>query len=114
MRYVADHALRLREIAPRVSDVAGAGRQVATLDRFSEDLADRVGNLVPARREARRDVEDLPVRSLCPARTYRRIDDVADIGEVARLLAIAVDLDRVSGVDRGYEAWDDGGVLRER
>src|SRR5207248_4506606 len=35
-------------------------------------------------------------------------------GEVTRLLAVAVDLDRPTGLDRGDEARNDRGVLRER
>src|SRR6476469_1168566 len=87
---------------------------MAALDRLPEDLADRVGDQVDARGRARSDVEDLTARARRVSRTHRCVDDVPDIREVARLLAVAVDLDRPAGVDRGDEARDDGGVLRER
>src|SRR5207302_9394260 len=84
------------------------------LDRLPEDLPDRVRDLVDARGRAPGHVEDLAVRARGLARADRRVDDVAHVGEVTRLLAVAVDLDRPTGLDRGDEARNDRGVLRER
>src|SRR2546421_4097879 len=88
-RAIPEDPLRLREIGPGVPDVACPGRQVPPLDLLSEDLADRVGDPVQARRGACGHVEDLPVRTLRAACEDRRVDDVPDVGEVARLLAVA-------------------------
>ena len=47
-------------------------------------------------------------------RAQRRVDDVRDVGEVARLLAVAVDRDRLAARDRGDEERHHRRVLRER
>jgi hypothetical protein len=54
-----------------------------------------------------------PFASCASAAAHRRRDDVVDVGEVARLLAVAVDRDRLAGRDRGQEERDHGGVLRD-
>src|SRR6478736_3407967 len=113
-RLPAEHLARAADIGPRVADVPGARRGELLLHRLAEDLADRLRDLVDADGRARRNVEDLAVCALGVACAHRAVDDVRDIGEVAALVAVAVDPDRTAGGDRGDEEWDHRGVLRER
>ena len=55
-----------------------------------------------------------PRRPAASAAREVRVDDVRDVREVARLLAVAVDRDRLARGDRRDEARHDGGVLRGR
>src|SRR5438105_1655024 len=84
------------------------------LDRLPEDLSDRLRDSVDAGGGAPGHIEDLAVRARGLARTDSRVDDVPHVREVTRLLAVAMDLDRPTGVDRRHEAGNDRRVLRER
>src|SRR6185437_4979025 len=97
LRRVLEDALRLREVGPGISQVTGAAWKLAPPHRLAQDLADRLGDAVDARRRAGGDVEDLAVRALGVTGSDRRVDDVADEREVARLLAVAVDDDLLAG-----------------
>src|SRR5262249_57036503 len=112
LRFVAERLARGADVGPRVADVAGAGRLEALLDRLAEDQADRLGDAVDAGRRPRGDVERPPVRAGRLGGADRRIDDVGDIGEVAGLLAVAVDRDRLARVDLRDEQRHRGRVLR--
>ena len=96
----------------RTSPVRGGRYSFST--RLAEHLADCVGERVDAPRLAGGDVHHV-ARSLgrvgCPD---VRVDDVVDVGEVAGLLAVAVDRHGLACVDRGDEARHDRGVLRSR
>ena len=48
------------------------------------------------------------------ARAQHAVDDVGDVGEVARLLAVAVDGRPAPGDERGRKQRDDAGVRRAR
>src|SRR5204863_1055520 len=114
LRFVAEDLARGADVRPRVADVAGPRRLEALLDGLAEDDSDRLGDVVDARRRARRDVERAPVRADSLRGADRRVDDVGDIREVARLLAVAVDRDRLPRVDRRDEERHRRGVLRVR
>src|SRR6476620_7695479 len=92
-RLVAEDPLGLAQVGPRVPQVTGAPRQLAALHRLPDDRTDRLRDGVDARRRSGGNVEDLAVRALCVAGTDRRVDDVGDVREVARLLAVPVDVD---------------------
>src|SRR5690348_3227400 len=111
-RAPAEHPLRLAHVGPRVAHVAGTGIAVLALDRPVENPADRVCERVDARRRTCGDVEDPAARALGLACADRRLDDVVDVREVARLLAVAEDRHGVAGLDRGDEERHDRRVLR--
>src|SRR3954452_9028669 len=113
-RPVPEHATGERNVGPRVTHIARPRLGVALLDGTVEDLSDRVREVVDACGRARRDVEDLSACAVGLARTDRRIDDVPDIREVARLLTVAEDRHRPVLGDRSHEQRDHRGVLRER
>src|SRR3954447_8527006 len=98
-RHVAEDPPRLREVGPGVAEVAGAGWVLASVHRLTEDLSDRRRYVVHARRSAGSDVEDLAVGPFRVTRAHRGVDDVADEREVARLLPVAEDVDRLAGGD---------------
>ena len=97
-RLVAEHLARGRDVGPRVADVAGARRREAASRPACRGSAPIVvRDVVHARGRAGGDVEDPAAR----ARRRRAarivaVDDVVDVGEVARLLAVAVDRDRLA------------------
>src|SRR5438309_7088840 len=113
-RFPAEHLPGSGHVGPGVADVADARRLERLLDRLAEHGADRGGDLVHGRRCARCDVEDAAARAFRFRGADRRLDDVRDIREVAPLLAVAVDGDRLPGGDRRHEERDHRGVLRER
>src|SRR5207247_10385138 len=51
-RFVTERLTSCGDVGPGVADVSGARRLVALLDRLAEDQADRLGNVVDARRRA--------------------------------------------------------------
>src|SRR6266480_7152715 len=79
LRFVAEDLARGADVRPRVADVAGPRRLEALLDGLADDDGDRLGDVVDARRRARRDVERAPVRADSLRRADRRVDDVRDI-----------------------------------
>src|SRR6266540_6079514 len=83
-RLIAEELARRRDVGPGVADVSRARRLEALLDRLAEDRADRLGDVVDARGRAGRDVEDSTACSRRVCGTDRGVDDVADVGEVAR------------------------------
>src|SRR5215831_3760267 len=93
LRFVSQHVARRADVRPRVADVAWPWRLEPLLDRLAENGPDRVGDVVAARRRARGDVEHAAVRVERLSSADRRVDDVRDEREVARLLAVAVDRD---------------------
>src|SRR4051812_16539629 len=103
LRFVAEDLSRGRDVRPRVADVAGARRLEALLHRLAEDRTDGLGNVVDGCRRAGGDVEDAPVRVGRLGRANGGVDDVGDVREVARLLAVAENGDRLARVDRGDE-----------
>src|SRR2546430_9598562 len=100
---VTERLARGADVGPGVPNVAGPWRLETSLDRFAEDETDRLGDMVHARRRAGRDVEDASARAGRVRRAERRVDDVRDVREVAGLLAVAVDRDRLALVDCGDE-----------
>src|SRR5947209_2483518 len=86
VRLVAERLARGGDVSPRIADVTGARRLEPLLHRLAEDQADRLGDVVDGGRRACGDVEDPAVRAGSLGRTHRRVDDVGDVGEVARLL----------------------------
>src|ERR671937_2548935 len=99
LRLVPERLACSRDVAPRVADVAGARRLEPLLHRLAEDEADRLRDMVDGRRRARGDVEDAPVRAGRVGRADGGVDDVRDVREVPRLLAVPVDRDRLALVD---------------
>src|SRR6266852_2981172 len=89
-------------------------RLVALLDRLAENDADRLRDVVHAGGRACGDVERASARAGLSRRTNRGVDDVADVREVTRLLAVAIDCDRLSLVDGRDEERYDRRVLRVR
>src|SRR6266852_2050948 len=75
---VAEDALRLRKVGPGIAEVAGTRRQLPASNRLADDAADRLGDVIDARRRSRRNVEDLSARALGRAGADRRVNDVAD------------------------------------
>src|SRR5256885_16992480 len=57
-RLPAEEVARPRDVGPRVADVAGPLGLIVALDGAAEQCADRLGQLVDARRTAGRDGED--------------------------------------------------------
>src|SRR5713101_449781 len=110
---VAEHALRLADVRPRVAHVARPRLLVALLDRLAEDTPHRVGELVHARGRPGRDVEDPPAGAVGLAGAHGRVDDIGDVREVARLLAVAEDRDRLPGGDPRDEERHDPGRSEE-
>src|SRR5438034_7346586 len=86
---IAEDVPGCRHVGPRVANVTGPRRLEAPLDRLVEGAADQLGELVHACSHAGRDVEDLAARVVCVSGQEVRLDDVRDVGEVARLLAVA-------------------------
>src|SRR5438309_2227677 len=113
-RLVAQHLARRGDVRPGVADVAGAGRLEAAIDRLAENHADRLRDVIHARGRACGDVERASARAVCIGSPNRRVDDVADIREVARLLAVTVDRDLLALVDGSDETRNGRGVLRVR
>src|SRR6188472_3481644 len=112
-RRVAERFARGGEVGVRVAYVAGARWQEVSLDRLAEQPADRVGDVIHARGLPAGDVERPAARTLGGPGGDRRGDRVVDVGEVARLLAVAVDRHLLTGGDRGDEERDHGRVLGE-
>ena len=79
-----------------------------------DDPVHRAQQLVQRNAAAGRDVDDLAGRLRRLAGAQHAVDDVGDVGEVARLLAVAVD-DRLAVLEkRRREERDDAGVRRSR
>src|SRR5215218_4539181 len=114
LRLVSKRLACRGDVGPRVVDVAGARRLEAFFDRLAEDEADRLRNVIHARGGAGRDVEDASAGSRRVRSPDGCIDDIPDVREVARLLAVAVDGDRLARVDCGDEERDRGRVLGVR
>src|SRR5437879_1410111 len=110
----AKELARTHDVRPGVADVAGPLMLLVALDRAAEDGCDRVGELVDRGRASGRDVEHRAADAVRFRRQHVRLDDVLDVGEVASLLAVAVDRDRPSVRDRGDEARNDRRILRGR
>ena len=97
-----------------MAHVARSLGQELLLDRPLEDASDHLREVVDRLGAAARDVQDLAVHPVGRGGEQVRGDDVADVREVARLLAVAVDGDGLPGGDRADELGDDGRVLRVR
>src|SRR5712691_9908250 len=113
-RLVAERLPRRGDVGPGVADVPRAWRLEALLDRLAEDDADALRDMVDARRRSRRYVEDPPARSRRIGSADRCVHNVADVREVAGLLTVAVDGDRLAQVDRRDEERHDRGALGVR
>src|SRR5207245_2685714 len=114
LRAIAEQPLRLRDVGERVAHVARARRGVGARQAAVEEVADRVGDGDERVARAAGDVEDLARH---PRRRHREqvsLHHVVDVGEVARLLAVAVHLERLARERLGEEARDHGRVLRLR
>src|SRR3954468_23121692 len=88
-RVVPEHLARGRDVRPRVADVARAIGGEPPLDVALHDPPERVRELIDRRRPPGGHVEHAAVRRRHLGRADRRVDDVLDEGEVARLLAVA-------------------------
>src|ERR671936_1307185 len=71
------------DVGPRVAHVAGPVGEELALDVAAEDAADLVRELVHRGAAAGGDVEDGAVHALGVGREQVRLDDVADVREVA-------------------------------
>ena len=80
------------------------------VDVDADRTADLRGEIVDRRLDAGPDVEDLALGPWSDRRQQRRVDGVVDVGVVARLLAVAVDLERLAVDRRGEELGDDAAV----
>src|SRR5256885_6189413 len=100
LRLVAEDLARGGDVRPRVANVSRPRRLEALLDGLAENATDRLRNVVDARRRAGGDVERAPVRAGRLRRADRRVDAVRDVGEVPRLLAVAVDRARLARAGR--------------
>src|SRR6059036_4320093 len=98
-RLVAEQLARRGDVRPRVSDVSRPRRLEAFLDRLAENDADRLRDVVHAGGRARGDVERASACAGRVRRANRGVDDVADVREVTRLLAVPIDGDRLALVD---------------
>ena len=93
----------------RVADLSGPRRRVDRRDAGAHDVAQLAGQLVERDPVVAGDVEHVArQRSAARARREVRLDDVVDVGEVARLLAVAEDQRRLAaqrgGMKRGITA----------
>ncbi len=88
---VAEKPLGLGDVGLRVADVAGAGRPIARLQAGAGELLDAREQVVQRHARAGRDVDDLAGGRRCLDGAQDAVDDVRHVGEVARLLAVAVD-----------------------
>ena len=80
------------DVGLRILHVAGARRRVHRLDVGADQLAHGAKQLIERDPAAGRDVDHFArSRSRRLARAQHAVDDVGDVGEVARLLAVAVD-----------------------
>ena len=114
-RPVAEQALGPRRCPPTSRGRPLRARPRTPSRRAVEQPPDRVGQLVDRRRATRGDVDDRRPRTPAASAASRfAVDDVVDVREVARLLAVAVDGHRLAVRDRADEARHDGGVLRHR
>ena len=73
--------------------VAGSGLAIPNVDRAAAELLDYRDSLAEARLASGADVVD-GAGGASPHRVHRRGDRVADVGEVSRLVAVSVDLER--------------------
>src|SRR5438270_2528993 len=112
-RGVAQDLLCRADVRPRVANVAWPWRSEDPFHGLVENAADRLGDVVHARRRAGGDVEDATARAVSMSRPHRRVDDIRDVREVARLLAVAVHGDRIPCGDGGDEERHHRRVLRE-
>src|SRR5438132_11551834 len=112
--FVAERLARGADVPPRVPDVARARRLETLLHGLAEDDADRLRDMVDARRRAGGDVEDAAAHPFGVRGPDRRVDDVGDVGEVTGLFSISVDRDRLALVDRRDEQRNRRRVLRVR
>src|ERR687888_187111 len=94
---VAEQPPRRAHVRPGVAHVAGALWEELLLERPLEDPPEHLGQVVHGLGTAARDVEDLAVHAVGLRGEEVRGDDVADVREVARLLAVAVDRHRLAG-----------------
>ena len=113
-RLEADQLPGERDVGPGLFDVARARRLVGTVDRKPEEPADRLGERVHGLGAAGCDVEHRASGAVGSGRSEVRVDDVRDVREVARLLAVPVDRDGPSLLDRLHEERHDGRVLGRR
>src|SRR5437867_289752 len=88
----AEDRSRSIEGRKRITNVASACRLVDGIDASGSESLDLLPKLIERRLRASTDVEDLARdrrgRNAC---TQVRVDDVGDVGEITRLLAVAVD-----------------------
>src|SRR6476620_6460331 len=71
LRFVAEDLTRRADVCPGVADVAGTRRLEALLDGLAEDDAERLRDVVDARRRSGGDVERAPVCPRCLGRADR-------------------------------------------
>src|SRR5580704_13922729 len=112
---VAEERARGRDVGERVAYVAGPDGAVLGLERRPRDVADVRDELVERRAIPASEVHEL-ARELARRRRREevRVDDVVDVAEVARLLAVA-EHDGPLLADRGGdELGHDGRVLALR
>src|SRR6266545_2150482 len=109
---ITEDTARLRDVGLRVLDVARPRVCVDRLDVRSDELADRLEKRVQRNPAPGRDVDYFPTRSVGGTGSQNAVDDVGDVGEIARVLAVAVN-GRLTGVaERADEERDDAGVGR--
>src|SRR5205085_10778104 len=106
-RFEAEQLARRGDVRPRVADVAGAVGQELLPDRAAENLPDGLRELVDGRAAARGDVEHGAVDVAGLRGEHVRLDDVRDVGEVARLRAFAGARHLPALRDQGAEPPDD-------
>jgi len=87
---------------------------VAALEAAPHDRLELRDDLEKAHAASAADVEHFARRPGCRGRQYIRLDDVVDVGEVTRLGAVAVNLERPAGEPPENEAGDHRRVLRLR
>src|SRR6185437_15887051 len=75
-RRVAQDVLRGADVRPRVANVARPRRREGPVHGLVEDAADRLGDVVHARRRAGGDVEDASARAVRMRGAHRRVDDI--------------------------------------
>src|SRR5436309_14364415 len=80
-RFVTERLTGGGDVGPGVADVSGARRLVALLERLAEEQADRLGDVVDARRRSGGDGERAPAGTARRCRSRGSVDGVAAVGE---------------------------------
>src|ERR1700675_641173 len=110
--FVTENCARESDVRLRIADIARARRVVFCLDLLAGDFFEQFQDIIQRDPGARTTVENLSGSSRSFAGAERFIHDIFDVGEVARLLTIAIDDGRLIFNECEHEAREHAGILR--